>query len=268
MKTINHHIHFNSLGAFAANADRRNHKLGWAGGSVRKGSKFHGTNTLKDAVKLAYTGWTAGANKLQELSADDIDLDGYELQRDTVRDYDVAGHYPDVAAFCAGEPECMIVEDTPSETMQPVIKLVISGAVSGSVSTDSIEKQGAAVLSVVRALQTRGFSVDLTWAIANYEADFRMATTVKICDASEPLDTESLAFALVHPSMLRRLAFAAWELDENCKPIGESFGHPEHDITSLPEYADAITLAFTNNPPSMDQLTEQYLTTVQNAMKQ
>lgn len=270
---IDHYTHFDSFGAFIDNAEKRINGIGWVDGSVRERRnpvQFSGTETLQSAIDLARSGWKEGADKLQELSADHVDLDGYELQRDTVKTYDVAGHYPDVAAFCAGEPENMIVEDTPSETMQPVIKLLISGAVGYKTSTQAIERQGAAVLSVVRALQTRGFGVDLSWAIRTYtpKTKFNSALSVNICNADEPLDTESLAFALVHPAMLRRLTFATWELDNGYEKMNASFGQPQHDVDRIPGYANAITLAFTNKPPSMDELINQYLTQVQTALNQ
>lgn len=270
---IDYHTHFESFGAFIDNAEKRIAGTGWVDGSIRERRnpvQFSGTKTLQSAVDLARSGWKEGADKLQELSADHIDLDGYELQRDTVKTYDVAGHYPDVAAFCAGEPECMIVEDTPSETMQPVIKLLISGAVGYKTSTQAIERQGAAVLSVVRALQTRGFGVDLSWAIRTYtpETKFNSALSVNICNADEPLDTESLAFALVHPAMLRRLTFATWEQDWNYQKMNQSFGRPQHDVNQIPGYADAIPLQFSDKPPSLDMLIDQYLTQVQTAMSQ
>jgi hypothetical protein len=185
-------------------------------------SSWTGTKTFNDAVKLARDGWAEGEAIVQSMSASITNKVTDLVEREHVT-YDVEGIGLDVAAYVNGEPECWqrFETDTTESIGTKHVRLVFNCSVSGSVSTDTILAKGAAVVSLVQALEFAGIRVEVT-ALArcgtNNYGSGRHEIRVPVKAADQDLDMGRITFALAHPSMIRRMGFAVTEsTPESCK---------------------------------------------------
>ena len=179
---------------------------------------WHGTNTFEQAVALARRGWPEGAAAALELRAE-VESAVRDLinARSTSYTFDVAGEFVDVGRFLSGEPECFGSESQDyGNTVRPVVKIVANLAASGSVSTKSLYVRGAAIVAAIDILESLGRRVEV-W-IAHGSTKSRRGgqsnvheTHVLVKKADQPLDVDRLAFAVAHPSTLRRLCFSIME---------------------------------------------------------
>lgn len=179
---------------------------------------WHGTNTFEQAVALAQRGWPEGAAAALELRAE-VESAVRDLinARSTSYTFDVAGEFVDVGRFLSGEPECFGSESQDyGNTVRPVVKIVANLAASGSVSTKSLYVRGAAIVAAIDILESLGRRVEV-W-IAHGSTKSRRGgqsnvheTHVLVKKADQPLDVDRLAFAVAHPSTLRRLCFSIME---------------------------------------------------------
>lgn len=228
-----HVLTFASLGAFIDDAEKRlsaDKGACWGGASIDRAPTDRGTESLEAALKLARDGWPEGTERL---------LSGIEHaaapQQVTVChpaiSWDVAGMVPDVAAFCAGEPEHMMTFEDHDSAALPVVRIVCPGAYSHNIKAETVDRYGVALLSHIRALQTAGKSVELYWAhaVSHYKANRRRGeraalTLVRLSDPMVPIDTDVLAFALMHRAMLRRLGFAVEEQRPELSYLQRAYG--------------------------------------------
>lgn len=175
--------------------------------------RFSQTKSYGEAFGLASSGWKDGASKLRETERQVAGL----LPRgaDIVGEYAEAGDEVDVGRYLDGEPENMI-EYQLSESRKPVVRFVVSVTANSEVSTDAIFNRGAAVAAAIDALESSGVRCEV-WASFDtdgaYNYGIRNRAQVKVKGDSEALDIDRLAFAVCHPSMLRRLCFRLKELD-------------------------------------------------------
>jgi hypothetical protein len=148
--------------------------------------------------------------------------------------HDVEGIQVDIARYLDGEPECWIqwehqIVESPGTK---IVRMIFNGSVSSGVSTETIERVGAAAVALVELLEYSGIRVEIF--LENVFAKYvglqcpKVISQVKIKSADQPLDIPRLAFALGHPACLRRLGFAFVELQskEYRESIGISYGMP------------------------------------------
>jgi hypothetical protein len=198
-------------------------------------SNFSFTNvkTYEEAIELARTGWKEGADKVKTIS-DPIFLHVSSLVERHSITHDVEGIQVDIARYLDGEPECWIqwerqIVESPGTK---IVRMIFNGSVSGGVSTETIERVGAAAVALVELLEYSGTRVEifLENVFARYVGPEypKVISQVKIKSADQPLDIPRLAFALGHPACLRRLGFAFVELQskEYRESIGSSYGMP------------------------------------------
>jgi hypothetical protein len=183
--------------------------------SHEKGQKdFYGTNSFPEAVALAGEGWPEGAAKVAETRAS---LDGYVREVVAAKgrgfDYDVAaGEWLDVGRFLSGEPECFGVTVEGDTLAAPVVRLVANISASGAVSTKSLFKRGAAILSAIDVLEACGRRVELTVGFASRGYDVpKLECSLLAKAAGQPVEPDRLAFLLCHAAFLRRIAFSVYE---------------------------------------------------------
>jgi hypothetical protein len=219
-----HREHFESLADFAAASAKRATDM-----LVRESSDFNGNVDHAGAVSLARNGWHAGAervkalaDKLMERIAPAVACVGLEHQSG-------GGSLVDVDRFIAGDPE-HFMEFAPIEARRHVT-IEVSGITGWKTPAANIERRGAAILAAILALKARGITADVVWShIATSKrhkttgATQTCKTTVAVCNGREWLDVESLAFALVHPAMLRQIQFGvqdalpkSWKLGDKSR---------------------------------------------------
>ena len=117
----------------------------------------------------------------------------------------------------------------------PVITMGVHIGRAGCVTQQEAINRGAAILSLIDDIEHKGFRVEL-WAIWRNEwlgdsADIR----IKLKDAAEGWSPHSVAFALCHGGMNRRLIFATVE-----------------GIPGLPELAEGFGVSMNGHPEDMD----------------
>lgn len=187
-------------------------------GSARNtGTSFSGTATLEEAASLARYGW-------HDIRAD-IDATLSQItprlaevtRRRITRSRSVAGGAVNVARLLSGDPRCMTrTRLTAQPTTGPLIRILVNGSASCAVSAERIKRRGAAVVSLVEAITLCGANSTVTIAFpgsSGAKDQYLHASFVDIKREESALDIDALMFAAAHPSMLRRIMFAAWETE-------------------------------------------------------
>lgn len=198
--------HFPTWGAFVSQVSRPATVPERHAQSGQGSAAWTWTETFADALVLAKTGWRDGFKAISA-KADSISraIGGESM---TPR-YADAGDEVDVGLFLEGEPEHFI--EYPLEPQKrPVVKFVVSISFSCSVSAEAIYNRGAAVLAAIDALEASGVRCEVELDCST-GANTDMEVRVGLKAASDALDRDKLAFALCHPSTLRRLKFRLHE---------------------------------------------------------
>jgi hypothetical protein len=168
-------------------------------------STFYKTKDWDEALDLLENGWDAGAKQLeQKLQA--MKKDSYVSQRKCYNS--VAGFQPNVALFMAGVPTNMINQRMVPKK-QKVVKVTKAISYLGNVSASEIMRESAKAVQIVQKLEAMGYRVDLNVIRMNSADNGRTnyACKINIKKPSERLNIAKMAFALAHPSMLRRFMF-------------------------------------------------------------
>jgi hypothetical protein len=204
--------HFASRFDFADNANK-------VGKDTQEARPFNGNCSLASAIDLARNGWKDGAERVMALADKLQSLIAPALQNTGLEHVAGSGSLVDVDRFISGDPE-HFMEFAPAESRKHVTIEANCGA-DCTVPATELERRGAAVLAAVLAMKARGISCDIVssaftrgavrkgkrWHSTGHTA----ATTVTVHNRRESMDVESLAFALVHPAMLRQLILANWD---------------------------------------------------------
>lgn len=233
-----HHLIAESLLDFIEDAARRPQVDGWTDASMETGrgrEEFSGTKSLDDAVELLRSGWREGTERI---------VQGVEAATATAPpalwpewEHDVAGLVPDVAAYCAGAPECMATPGDTQDAPSTVIRLYVEGMTPARVDSATMMRHAVAVATHLDAIQRSGRSAELIWIGYNPGRGSNrkkqgVLTTVPIVTAGRALSLAQVA-AAYHPAMLRRLWFATVEQRHALKYLGPGFG----PVVRPPEWA-------------------------------
>lgn len=208
-------IRFDSLGEFLdkiCNSPINSNKKSstrvevWEGDDIE--NIWEGSRTFEEAVTIARIGWERKASELQRLSAPIVEKITSLVERSDIN-YDVEGTQVDIARFVDGEPECWQywTQTYHESTGTKHLRIVFNCMISAGITNDVIIAKGAAIASLIEALEFAGHRVQLDVAIGykNFEA----YVTVKKHD--QPLDMPRIAFALASPAMARRFMFRLLE---------------------------------------------------------
>ena len=197
----------------------------------------------KDASRVEHDEWAGGAwDESLELLRDGwisgvptLTVEAHAKLRENLRPvpvWGVTGSTPDVAAYLAGKPECMI-EVTRQKRPSPVVRIGVDRAASGSIPRARMAAVGRNVLIVVESLRLAGIPAEL-WACQavrgmgqGYANIFDLR--VKVQDAGRPVDTSRVAYWIAHPSALRRTMFGLEETEKAATRrtwgFGGGYGH-------------------------------------------
>ena len=190
------------------------------------------TASLLEACSLAYNGWSEIRPDVDRLLNSLMERLDARFGDRYVTKYDVQGSFVDVGAFLQGVPECMVeFESEPAAAMGRVVRIVVAGTASSDIDPDDILRRGTAVVALIDCLHKMGLGVELWWDSTITGSDHNNhCTAVRLHDSAEPMDIDSIMFAVAHPSMLRRLTFSVQEQSEtaekqNARPYG-GYGRP------------------------------------------
>lgn len=166
-------------------------------------------------------GWEEGRNTIEIVSSDTMPQP-VRLKKKIAKTK-VAGQRPHIARAASGSPKAM--RRKKRVYREKVVRIAVNLAASATVRASETMKRGAAILSLVHALEESGVRVELD-VIAATEGERSskdsLVYRIRVKRAKDPLVLQELAFALAHPGMLRRITF---ELRERLPtPIANAFG--------------------------------------------
>lgn len=194
-----------------------------------------------EAIHMARYGWPDGREQMTR----NIELAGLlqQTSRAPLRALDVGGAYPLIPAAVAGDPMCMFSISEDETRTRQIIRFLVSISYSSKIKPHQIMNRGAAILSWVDRLEDAGARVEIIavdslnctrpskgYTKAADHSNKTLAITVK--RAEDALDVDRLAFALIHPAMLRRIGFAHQERfpDQervNARGVPDDWIHPD-----------------------------------------
>lgn len=190
------------------------------------------------AKDLARHGWEQGAKDIQ-FSA--VEAAGTESL--VTVEYDVAGQYPDVGRFCAGEPLHMASRRKRSK---PVVNLLVNVCASAVIDAQVYLRYGSAVAALVDQLENTGHRVGVYVVGANkHSGKGRSVVGWTVKSPQDALDYNAVAFSIAHPAAFRRFMFALWErMDPRLYDSG--YGQPTDldakDVAALDLPEDTVRL--------------------------
>lgn len=201
-------------------------------------SGWAGTSTFDKAIEMATTtGWPEG----RELMSESLALVAPRPEYYSSMSFDVAGAYPMVPLYCAGEPECMVDFGADLRQSKPVVRIDYTCSALGYISPKEMMLKGAAVLSLCDQLEARGHSVELrivsNWDNSSGSTNHQFHYSVVFKRAGQPWDLDRAAFACANPATMRRLGFALVEQHSELeRGFGSGYGRtnnrPIADSTS------------------------------------
>jgi hypothetical protein len=202
---------FHSMAEFAASAD-----AGTAYKDNVNAADWYGAS-FADAMRMARDGWQEHAEDALRVAESAVEMAEKEHMMDTFdMTWAVAGDEVDIGRYLTGEPECMIAFPLSKTSKQGrVITLMASVITSAAIKPETVIRRGKLVCALALALSRLGHSTEL-WAISHLKAnasgnprDRDNEILVRIKGADDALDPARILFAYAHPSMQRRLCFAA-----------------------------------------------------------
>lgn len=172
-------------------------------------SPWSGTKTYRDAHTLAIYGWRDGTAQLRRMTAN---MSGSMNVIRQNMNLALTGGAVDVPTYLTGEPECMWSWQDTEE--RKAVRVIIDGAHASRVTPEEIMRRGAAVVAFVDAMESAGYSaeIQLRFSLSNFGGNNIITHAVALKRSDEPMDLESIAFAIAHPASLRRIGFGAFEL--------------------------------------------------------
>lgn len=199
----------------------------------RGSTNYFGTETFEEAVKLALGGWPEGVEKAKKLSGVVFERTTSLVKHPVFEQSEDFGIMFDVATYVQGDPEYWVqMHDVVEEAAHGVriLRLVYNVATTAGISADTIIARGATVAALVNLLEVGGYNVEVEVVDTAAYLDWRMEVQVAVKAADQYLDLNTLAFAMAHPAMLRRLSFSVQEgfPKDALKGlrIGETYGEP------------------------------------------
>lgn len=184
---------------------------------------WSGTKTYAEAVKFALEGYE---KPLSALKRGIVTAERKTLQaRRCKTTNDIIGYTPNIPAAVIGLPQNMIRSDVEPKKSK-IIDLIYSPTSNCGTSSETIEKAGIAVLSIINSLEKSGYRVALSIAFKlSKEDEDRVIATVKVKDWRQPIDLKKVAFPLCNSAMLRRFGFKWLETCEGLKESGWNWGY-------------------------------------------
>lgn len=204
--------------------------------SVEGTKSFTGTKDLKEALTLLKEGWQSGAEKLtKDLKIANLSNSTNMVQKQV---YDIVGYQASVPRYLQGLPTSMINKRQVKQKAK-IITLIKSCVYPSTVSTNEIMQDSIRTIQIIQTLEQQGYRVNLYSAFHSIRDSEAIFVQVKLKSAGERINIAKLAFALAHPSFLRRILFRFIETEENIKNYGWTNGYGRvaepHQTTELLE---------------------------------
>jgi hypothetical protein len=168
-----------------------------------------------EAVRMLHDGWEEGVQKIAALAQPVPNANRF------VEKPDFAGERPDIQRYLAGDMRSMIRRGA-ARKPRPTMSIVVSIGANCMVQARSMWNYGAAMVSLIDRLESKGVRVEVQALWVTQTRTARTCLSVGLKRAEDALDISTLAFSLSHPAMLRRLMFAA--LERTRQPYDSAYG--------------------------------------------
>lgn len=249
---------FESAGAFADAACQGDQStFAWT-----SGESFAGSASMGEVVKLAHTGWSTHRQAFSDSLTTFTASHGAPVWSTA---YDVTGAWVDVDRFLSGEPECMVQPVMTHD--RPIVRIGYNMSIPGHVSTSDMIRSGGIVAGLVDVLTAGGNAVELVAYLSVRplgSSERRGRTFVVVKRSDQALDIDAVAFAVAHPSMLRRLWFGwadQWPAEaRRAYGIGHSYGASDRVAVDGPHGAPFdLCVESASNPDAVLAQCERFL---------
>lgn len=164
--------------------------------------KFYGGMSASSAIDLCTHGILEGIKDSQKI-IDDIQDNSIETVKPQWLN-SIAGAFPNVPAFLAGENECMFNLGCDVSETAP-IKVIIGLTSSRGVDERDLRKRGAAILALVMKLAEVG-PVE-AWAYIELDRDSREANLIMVRINTAPINLSVANYMLSHAAFTRGLGY-------------------------------------------------------------
>ncbi|WP_062204274.1 hypothetical protein [Streptomyces sp. NBRC 109706] len=237
-------------------------RMAHAEGHSRKRDDAWAGADFAGALRLATDGWARALPETDVSIATLRERTGQRV-RTTVLEprWDVTGSEVDIAAYLAGEPECMI-DAVPqlTTTVGRVVTLLVPAVCTAGTPNAFIQHRGLALAALCSAIVGAGHSVEVWSGWASNPDGERYAAVARVISPSEPLDLGRLIFAMAHPAMLRRLWFAVW--DTQPEPVARRMADTNYGQLPFTCYQEDLPDGVANAYvlPYLDKTEEQWET--------
>jgi hypothetical protein len=168
-----------------------------------------------EAVRMLHDGWEEGVQKVTALAQPVPNANRF------VEKPDFAGERPDIQRYLAGDMRSMIRRGA-ARKPKPTMSIVVSIGANCNVKARSMWNYGAAMVSLIDRLESKGVRVEVQALWVTETNTARTCLSVGLKRAEDALDISTLAFSLSHPAMLRRLMFAS--LERTRQPYDSVYG--------------------------------------------
>ena len=220
---------YNSVGEFIADINSKpNNKFfkDRKSSQRRDTDNWYATPDYNRAMYMVTNGWDAAAEKMANKVKMTSTVSG--VVRSSKPTYGVIGSQASVPRYLQGIPTNMVSRQS-TYSKQKVVTITRGISYNWRWSTDRMLEEGIKALQVIQSMENGGQRVRLNvmWAVSNG----RYHTICKVCvkQPDERMNISKMAFALAHPSMLRRFFFKWLETDTfTAYDMGEFYGHPSN----------------------------------------
>lgn len=203
-------VQFASWEEFVANVD-----------AYPLGIRYNGSSRNKESVVSPWSGAPTWENAINRAKFGDptltVQLEAHitrllermapaevpEMYLDVTTDYGW-----DMGTAITGNPQCGINFHMVEDTAKKQCKLVVGNVGASSVAPAELYYRGALAYVLYTILSRKGYdvSIDLLTVISNNPN--KVNISINVLSAGETMDTSVLAYALMSPSVLRRLYFS------------------------------------------------------------
>lgn len=152
----------------------------------------------------------------------------------------VAGCFPVVAEYLAGEPECML-EPTPVNSEMAPLAIYIDLTTSYNVTSQQFHKRGVAVLALAMLLsQIRPISLHVCTVMHGKRKGDDSVSLVTSRIETAPLDLARAAYALTDVAVARRLFYAVAEKLHDFNGMWPELKGANYAATTSPAYTKRV----------------------------
>lgn len=233
-----------SIPAMLETFRRRKHNKSFEGRNSSHGGNrgFTGTDSYAEAERLCLCGCPELLESLD--SALESVMYEYNMSKKSLLQNTVVGYCPNVPNALMNLPNSMFLREL-ARTESKTLHIVFCNSVSCGESTENMTRAGVQLLAAINILELKNYSIRLDICFDgahdveyNDEVGEYACNLIKIKDFGEPLDLLKLSFPIAHPSMARRIGFAALETMPTIKAYYRAYGRP----MSIEEYKECLNL--------------------------